>query len=278
MSNEIMPLSPYPFAELTNVNSSNTEKDKDIQKLRKVCQDFESLFVAQIMRSMRSSVEKSGLFGNSAGADMYESMFDLEVSAKIARSGGLGLSDMMLKSLSEKLSDIGLAEQLFNNTMNANASDHSPQAKESLIKRIGQYHGLISEAAEKHGLPVHLIYGVIAQESSGNPYVVSRVGAKGLMQLMDGTANELGVGDPFDPQENIFGGVAYLREQLQRFNGDVELALAAYNAGPHNVEKYGGIPPFDETQNYVKKVLGYAQEFESKMKSVENIQRGEADI
>ncbi|MNS67149.1 Soluble lytic murein transglycosylase precursor [compost metagenome] len=114
---------------------------------------------------------------------------------------------------------------------------------------------MIGRVAAKHGVPDWLVRNVVKAESGGNPIARSPVGAMGLMQLMPGTAAELGVSDPFNPAENLDGGTRYLRQMLDRFGGDVAKAVAAYNAGPGAVEKHGGIPPYAETQAYVKRVL-----------------------
>lgn len=119
---------------------------------------------------------------------------------------------------------------------------------------------IFQKAADTYGVPVNLLKAMAKQESNFDPNATSSCGAQGVMQLMPATAASLGVTDAYDPEQNIMGGAKYISQLLSKYNGDVSLALAAYNAGSGNVAKYGGIPPFAETQNYVAKVTAYMNE------------------
>ncbi len=119
----------------------------------------------------------------------------------------------------------------------------------------------IDAAAASNGIDPALLKGLVSQESGFDPNARSGAGATGLTQLMPGTAAALGVTNPLDPAQSLQGGAKYLRQQLDRFGGDEKLALAAYNAGPGAVAKYGGVPPYSETQNYVKSVLSKAASY-----------------
>jgi soluble lytic murein transglycosylase-like protein len=121
----------------------------------------------------------------------------------------------------------------------------------------------VQEAAAKYNVDPALIEAVIKQESAYNASAQSHVGAQGLMQLMPGTAKDLGVQNSLDPKENVMGGTKYLAQLMDMFDGNLTKVLAGYNAGPGNVQKYGGVPPFEETQNYVEKVLNNYSEFKS---------------
>ena len=124
----------------------------------------------------------------------------------------------------------------------------------SLSHGLRAFAHIIRAAAERHGVDTRLVEAIVQTESAGNPTAVSPKGARGLMQLMPERAAELGVRDSFDPTQNVDGGVRHMRDLLQRFGGDVTLALAAYNAGEAAVRSYGGVPPFAETREYVRRV------------------------
>ncbi len=126
------------------------------------------------------------------------------------------------------------------------ARAHTPQKSTEQI---------VCEASKRQGVDSDFIHSVIQQESSGNPRAVSRAGARGLMQLMPGTAAQLGVADSFSPEQNVHGGTRYLRELLERYHGDAIKALAAYNAGPGAVDRYRGVPPYRETRLYVQRIV-----------------------
>jgi len=119
---------------------------------------------------------------------------------------------------------------------------------------------IFEQAAKKYNVPVNLLKAIGKAESDFDVNAVSRCGAQGVMQLMPATAAELGVKDSFDAEQNIMGGTKYIADLLKKYDGDTSLALAAYNAGMNNVKKYGGIPPFEETQNYVVKVTNYMRQ------------------
>jgi len=147
-----------------------------------------------------------------------------------------------------------------------------PKKKASVPWRTGmgpaseqeEFAEAILSACEHFAVDPHLVRAVIKAESNFDPGARSPKGAIGLMQLMPNTAREMGVSDPFNPVENIFGGVGYLSQLLNSMNGDLPLALAAYNAGPQRVMNYNGIPPFRETRNYIERVLDYYEHFKGK--------------
>jgi soluble lytic murein transglycosylase-like protein len=140
-------------------------------------------------------------------------------------------------------------------------SSYSAYAPAAPGEAGGEYESLVDEAAARNGLDPAVLHGLIQQESGFDASATSSAGASGLTQLMPGTASSMGVADPLNPAESIEGGARYLGQLMDRFGGNTEDALAAYNAGPGAVERYGGTPPYAETQSYVGKVLGYAESY-----------------
>jgi soluble lytic murein transglycosylase-like protein len=152
------------------------------------------------------------------------------------------------------------------------ADDAPPTPKAAAPAKLtpADLHQMLSAAGESHHLDVDLLASVVKAESGGNPRARSRAGAKGLMQLMDGTASDLGVQDSYRPEENVRGGSAYLDSLLTRYHENLAMALAAYNAGPGAVDKYHGIPPYRETRLYVARVI---HEFNRRVKAREQAPR-----
>jgi hypothetical protein len=131
---------------------------------------------------------------------------------------------------------------------------------EVFLSKYGQH---IEKAAETFNLKASLVKAVIMAESGFDPRAVSKKGAQGLMQLMPATSSDMDVSDPYDPEDNIFGGTRYLSKLMERFNNDMELVLAAYNAGPEKVDKFKGVPPYEETKIFIKRVMGFYEQYES---------------
>ena len=147
-------------------------------------------------------------------------------------------------------------------TTSISTPSKAPASSQNSAATNSKYDDYITEAAEKYQIPAAFIRAVIKIESNFNPRAVSRVGAMGLMQLMPETARHMQVDDPFDPRQNIMGGTRYLRRLSDRYDGDINLVLSGYHAGPGNVEKAGGIP-FEKTQQYVRNVYGWYLRYKS---------------
>jgi soluble lytic murein transglycosylase-like protein len=238
------------------------------RKLQKAVKDFEAVFVGYLLKEMRGSQSTEGLFGESFGGDLVDSLFDLEVARQVSRTGRIGLARLLYRQLTGE----DLPPPVPTGEKKPTIHEVRPRVAEQKVgavpgrsplqERIKPFEPIIQEAAERYGIDPHLIKAVIASESAGVPTAQSRKQAKGLMQLIDSTAAAVGVRDVWNPRENILGGSLYLKQMLERHGGDLPRALASYNAGPHAVERYGGIPPFKETQAYVERVLRYKKHFE----------------
>ncbi|MBI5325113.1 MAG: lytic transglycosylase domain-containing protein [Ignavibacteriae bacterium] len=198
-------------------------------------------------------------------------------SDEISKSGsGIGIAEMIYshltggdtlkpitKEVNEKLPAVKIEPSILQIPTESNPIKESKPTIfgdsfiDRLNSRISKYENIISEASKIYKVPKNVIKAIIGAESAGRTDAVSSAGAKGLMQLMDGTADNLGVRNSFDPRQNIFGGTKYIKQMLEKFDGNIDYALAGYNAGPGNVMKYSGIPPFKETQAYVVRVKKY---------------------
>lgn len=236
------------------------------RKLAKASQDFESVLTTMMLKSMTKTT--GGLFGkDNYGGDVLDVLFETKMAEKITDTKGMGIADKIFKSLTnEELKEFkkemrnAIPKTSVKETKNKTiitTIKNDLNLNEKALKRLKKFDGYIKEASKKFNVDEKLIKSVILTESSARADAKSKANAKGLMQLIDSTANYLGVENVWDPKENIMGGTKYLSKLLKTFNGDTDLALAGYNAGPGNVKKHKGIPPFKETQNYVQRVKNY---------------------
>jgi soluble lytic murein transglycosylase-like protein len=255
---------------ITQISRPNvtTPDESRANLIRKTAQEFGSLFVTMMIKEMRKGAFENDFMPESFGQKLYTEMLDEQYAQKISELSLQSFSDQIAKQLeaSDKSNGIsalasiknGLNSQRFAEFSSGNSTTADVSAN-YLNGKVEKWSSLIENASKTFNIDNNLIKAIIAKESSGNQNAVSPAGAKGLMQLMDSTALYLGVTNSFSPEENITGGTKYLAELIKKFNGNVPLALASYNAGPSAVEKYNGVPPYRETQDYVRDVLRYQQ-------------------
>jgi len=270
------------FAKLSEMSENGGLDVKKRAKIAKAARGFESMFVNMMLKEMKSAMlpkveskDKMGTFG----ADTLQGYTDVLWSEEIANTGqGIGIAQMIYKQLTggERLSNKTQTYDFKNNSKNADANkiqiddisqntisqNFDTKTIENIKSKLSNYDKIINDAAKTYDISPSLIKSIISVESSANPNALSSSGAKGLMQLMDGTSKELGIKNSYNPLENIKGGTEYIKKMLDSYGGNLETALAAYNAGPGNVDKYNGIPPFSETEKYIEKVKMYNSIFE----------------
>jgi len=253
------------FREPVKNTSRFSEAEK--RKLAKASQDFESVLTTMMLKSMTKTT--GGLLGkDNYGGDILDVLFESKLAEKITDTKGMGIADKIFKSLTNeelkefksKMPGKSISNPLLKPSpkiMKEVSLKNNLNFNEKALKRLKKFDKYIKEASKKFNVDEKLIKSVILTESSAKADAKSHANAKGLMQLIDSTANYLGVEDVWDPKENIMGGTKYLSKLLKLFDGDTDLAIAGYNAGPGNVKKHKGIPPFKETQNYVQRVKNY---------------------
>jgi len=240
--------------------------DKQKSKIANAAKDFESLLTAMMLKSMNSTT--GGMFGEEGyGNDMFDTIFEQQIAQHMSKTRGMGIAEAIYKKVTGEAMDTQMRKRVVSkvpveiNFENTGENNQKVKPSDQSLKRLQRFEDLIDDASKEFGIDRNLIKSIIMTESAANHKAISSAKAKGLMQLMDTTASDMGVRNSFDPKENITGGTKYIARMLRQYDGDLKLALAAYNAGPQNVQKYNGVPPFNETRNYITKVLGYLNHF-----------------
>jgi Rod binding domain-containing protein len=252
----------------------------DREALEKSAKEFEGVFLNTLLKAMRQTVPVNDLFNGGGATKFYRQMHDAEIAKTLATGhSGMGIADMIVRQLSR---DQGAERDILSadpkvqgppapkvlaryremiplgpgSAARTRLTRLAAQQGSSVVDTLGQFQLEIETAAHGNGLDPALILSVVMEESGGDPAARSDKGALGLMQLMPETARELGVEDRSDAAQNLQGGARYLADLLKKFAGKLDVALAAYNAGPGTVDRLGGkIPDFPETRRYVRRVL-----------------------
>ena len=252
----------------------------DHEALEKSAREFEGVFLNTLLKAMRQTVPTNDLFNGGGATKFYRQMHDAEIAKTMANgNGGMGIADMIVRQLSRE-PDLEGAEPVEvrptlgppapailerYRTMNISLPESAAHKRLSLLAAsqgtavadtLNRFGSEIESASRRSGIDPALILSVVMEESGGDPGARSPKGALGLMQLMPATAQDLGVKDRTDVAQNLEGGSRYLAEMLGKFAGNLEVALAAYNAGPGTVGRLGGkVPDYPETRRYVKNVM-----------------------
>lgn len=262
-----------PTATPVNASESVAALTAEIQSFETILlQEMTSSMMAESALASTSATESLGGLDSTDGLNSMSSMSNLLAGSLSSGLYGTGSPASAYSAMSATM--LNTLEQALSNTLSTDSGSSGTTLDGMLTKdatlsgttsampaSTASVNAAISAAAARYGVPADLIRAVANQESGFDSNAVSPAGAQGIMQLMPRTAQELGVTDPFDAAQNIDAGTRYLSGLIQQVHGNIPLALAAYNAGPGAVEQYGGIPPYPETQNYVKDVLSKWQSY-----------------